>query len=179
MRHRRRLIHEFRRLRQRIKSKGQRKTKSHHRLRCSQSALRTDGSCPAVRTAERSDSRGGGDSRTEGISHGTQVEKTAGWERLLRHAGRRRSRNVDCPKSGNRFNGVEKIGNLHENLPLSMRCFVDRTVNELDDASEYPSKNNVSVYSAALFLNGIGESEEELYDADVNTHIVTEKAVNA
>ncbi len=40
-------------------------------------------------------------------------------------------------------------------------------------------KNKVSVYSAALFLNGIGESEEELYDTDVNTHIVTEKAVNA
>ncbi len=39
-------------------------------------------------------------------------------------------------------------------------------------------RNKNSVYAAALFLNGIGESEEELYDPEVNSHIVTEKAVN-
>ena len=40
-------------------------------------------------------------------------------------------------------------------------------------------KNRTAVYAAALYLNGIGETEEELYDPEVNTHIVTEKAVNA
>jgi hypothetical protein len=40
-------------------------------------------------------------------------------------------------------------------------------------------KDRTAVYVAALYLNGIGETEEELYDSEVNTHIVTEKAVNA
>ena len=40
-------------------------------------------------------------------------------------------------------------------------------------------KNKNAVYTAALYLNGIGETEEELLDPEVNTHIVTEKAVNA
>lgn len=40
-------------------------------------------------------------------------------------------------------------------------------------------KNKAAVYTAALYLNSIGETEEELYDPEVNTHIVTEKAVNA
>lgn len=40
-------------------------------------------------------------------------------------------------------------------------------------------KSRQAVFSAAMYLNAIGESEEELYDADVNTHIVTEKATNA
>lgn len=40
-------------------------------------------------------------------------------------------------------------------------------------------KSRGAVYTAAMYLNSIGESEEELYDQDVNTHIVTEKATNA
>ena len=64
--------------------------------------------------------------------------------------------------------------------------FFDADKPEEDVVIEYASRvtvgvdfsNRLSVYNAALFLNTVGESEAELTDADVNTHIVTEKATN-
>ena len=88
----------------------------------------------------------------------------------------------------NRFLNYENfIYQKTDNIPKLSNYKMDDLVTEEEVVVDYAArvtvgvdfKNRVSVYSAALYLNGIGESEEELFDPEVNSHIVTEKAVNA